>query len=553
MPDQMSIMDTTIEERLPHMYRAAGPVHFPIMELAGRTVDGVTKSDGANAQLGKLYQVKHGWKIGSAGMIRSVNPLGPPALDIGTEGRVMDNLGSDTDMAPWPSAGGSPLPGDFVRTLQLSACTGNFPIPMHWAFSDSLDRQTLKQVVRIISTAAIKTKRQDAQSYYAYRATSSGGGKVTVLGRALSFTKTTYSTRAGGTNANFVDIVIDPKYGRIANFSEGDELDIVANSGGSATEAGTLQSGTATDGTDIRNYAAVGAPYVVQLTVTKVDRRTNTITVIGIARKSEYSTPGADIVQAYDQNTHGWTVDQNGVPAAYDWICPRGVALYDAASTRPWLTHGVFDWLADSGTIMGGAADAQGLDVDEYPMFKSILHTASAPLTENLLNRISIASATQFPDVTINNWQTTPGALLKFKEEIQDNTTSRFDRTNLPFKVKGGWAVSDYTTPEGTYQWWTSPYMHEGKMIGQQIDKQNLKLYTNKIIGDTQSGFAEDVQFVGKMMGYPGAKVPETAANGTLKVVSGMPWIRFVLLCPIMPNGWLIDDLTEANVLDFSS
>ena len=94
--------------------------------------------------------------------------------------------------------------------------------------------------------------------------------------------------------------------------------------------------------------------------------------------------------------------------------------------------------------------------------------------------------------------------------------------------------------------------MHSGKMLAQQIDKQNLKLYSNKIIGDTQSGFAEDVQFVGRLLGYPTSKVPETAANGTPKTVSGMPWIRFALLCPIMPNGWLLSGLTEADTKNLS-
>ena len=550
MPDQVSIMDTTIEERLPHMYRSAGPMIFPIMELAGRTVKGVKKSDGDRTALGKLYHVKHGWKIGSAGMIRSVNPYGPPALDIGTEGRVIANLGSEADMAPFPDPGESPLPGDFVRTLYLSACTGNFPIPLHWQFTDSLDAQTLKQVVRIISTAAVKTRRQDAQSYYAYRATNASTYKTTVLGRAESFTKTTYSTRAGGTQANFVDIVIDTQYGRITNFSEGDEIDIVANSGGDADTAGTLQDGTDKDGSDIRNYAS-GTTYV-QLIVTKVDRRTDTITVIGITRNSALDSASQDTVASYS-DTHGWTVNQTTPPVAYDWICPRGASTY-SSGTRAWLTHGVFDWIAESGTIMGGTTDAQGLDLDEYPMFKSIVYAAGgAPLTENLLNRISIAAAQQFPDVNINDWQTTAEALLKFKEELEANTTSQFERTNLPFQVKGGWTVADYTTPEGKYRWWTSPYMHAGKMIAQQIDPSNLKFYTNKILGDEKEGFAEAVQFVGRMLGYPTAKVPGVAPNGTPKTVSGMPWIRFALLCPIMPNGWMITGLSEADIINFAT
>lgn len=547
MPDQLSIFDTTIADLTPKIYRDAGPMFFPIAEMAERTIDRVQMTDGDPNDLGRRYAVKHGWKIGSAGMIRSISPYGSPALDVGTEARVMDALGSDADMAPFPRAAESPLPGDFVRTLYLSACAGNFPFPMHWAFADSLNAQTLKQVVRIITSAAQKTKRQDAQSYHAYRATNSAGYKTTVLGRLTSATKTTHSLRAGSTNANFVDIVIDERYGTIANFMEGDEIDIVANSGGSDTVAGTLQSGVLTDASDIRNYTS-GNVYV-QVIITKVDRLTNTITVMGIVRNSAESSASADAVAAYADAT-GW---QGTTPvAAYDWICPRGVSKH-ITDTRPWLTHGMFDWLAESGYIMGGAQYAQGLDLAEYPMFKSILHTVSGPLTEFLLNRIAITAATRFPNVTINNLITTPGVLLKFTEELQQASTSKFERTNLPFQVKGGWTVSDYVTPQGRFQWWTSPYMHKGKLAGQQVDKSNLKLYTNKLIGDSQSGFAEDIQFVGKMLGYSSAKVPEIAPNGTPKTVSGMPWIRFVLMCPITPNGILLDGLTEADTLTFAS
>lgn len=541
MPDMISALNTTIEDRLPRIYRDAGPEYFPIMELADRTVQNVQPSAGSPNDLSRYYAVKHGWKCGGAGLIRSISPYGSPTIDVGTEARMLDALGTDEGMSPWPRASESPLPGDFVRTLYLSACAGNFPWPLHWAFADSLNAQTLQQMTRIIVEAAKKTKRMDAQSYYAYRATNDATYKTTVLSRIASFAKATHSLRAGSTNANFVDIVIDPVYGTIANFMEGDEIDIVANSGGAVGTAGTLQSGTDTDGTDVRNYTSGGV--YVQVTITKIDRLTNTITVVGVARNSAESSPTADAISAFD-NTTGWQ-GTNGV-AAYDWIVPAKASRY-IAGTRPWLTWGVFDWVAASGYIMGGTQYAQGLDLGEYPQFKSLTHSAGAPLTEYILNRMSIEAATSFPNVTITDWQTTPGVLLKFAEELQQASTSKFERTNLPFEVKGGWTVADYVTPQGRYRWWTSPYMHSGKMVAQQIDKENLKVYTNKLIGDSKEGFAENVQFVGRMLGYPTAKVPETATNGTPKTVSGMPWIKFCLLCPIMPNGWLLDTLTEAD------
>ena len=553
MPDMISALNTTIEDMTPSVFRDAGPTEAPILEKADKTTQNVQVSSASNDDLGQLYKVKHAWKTGSAGMIRSINPYGSNTLDVGTEARVLDNLGSAEGMSPFPKAGDSPLPGDFVRTLYLSACAGNFPIPMHWSFADALTAQKLHQVSRIIMAAGQTARKQDAQSYYSYRATNDATYKTTVLSRVVSSAKTTHATRAGSTDGNFVDVVIDPRYGTIEMFQEGQEIDFVANSGGTDTVAGTLQSGVAEDCSDVRNYAlnVDNNPYV-QVVVTKVDRNTNTITVIGIARSSGLSSSQvADTVATYTDDTHGWSHDQSKPITDYDWICPRGVSRH-ISNTRPWLTHGVFDWVASSGYILGGAQYGVGLDLAEYPMFASITHSANTPLTEHLLNRVSIASATRFKNVKIDTWQTTPGALLKFAEEIEANSSSKFERTNMELKVKGGWAVSNYVTPQGTYEWWTSPYMHQGKMIGQEMNKSNLKMYSHKIIGDTKEGFGTDVQFVGRMLGYPTSKVPETALNGTPKTVSGMPWIRFALLAPIMPNGWLIDSITEADVINFT-
>ena len=467
-------------------------------------------------------------------------------LDVGTEARVLDAYGDDSDMSPIPPASQSPFPGDFVRTLYLHANIGNLGLPIHWQFADSLDAQRLKMMARIMKTAGEKTRRQDAISYHSYRATNASTYKTTVLSRATSFTKNTHATRAGGTNANFVDIVIDERYGSMANFNEGDEIDVVANSGGSDTVAGTLQDGAALDGSDVRNYAS-GTTYV-QLMITKVYRKDRKITVMGITRNSALSSAAADTTAAY-HDTHGWTVNQTRPPVAYDWICPRGASVY-SAGTRPWLTNGLEDWIAGSGQIMGGAQYSQGLDLDEYPMFQSLMiANLAGPLTEDVLDGVSSEAGKSFPDVNINSWITTAAVLLKFKQELQTGgtATSKWERTNLPLQVKGGWTVSNYVTPEGTRQWWTSPYCLKSTMYGQQIDKQNLKLYSHNRLGPSKEGFEEGIQFLGRLLGYPTARVPEIASNGTAKMVVGMPWIRFALLVPIMPNGWRIGGITEAE------
>jgi hypothetical protein len=542
MADLISELSGIIDERLPSIFRLAQPSTFPLLERAQRTVAGVRSTKGDQTDIGRLYNVKHGWQIGSAGMLRSTNPYGSAALDVGVEARITDQSNTDGNLAPIPPAAESPHVGDFVRTLYLHANVGNLGIPLAWKFADSLDATKLKLLVRDMKACAEKTRRQDAISYSSYRATNASTYKTTVLSRITTFAKTTHALRAGSTNANFVDIVIDERYGTIANFHEGDELDIVANSGGAAGTAGTLQDGAATDGTDVRNYTS-GAVYV-QVIVTKVDRLTNTITVMGIAR----NTGSADAIVAFD-NATGWQ-GTNGV-ANFDWICPRAASVY-SAGTRPWLTNGLEDWIATSGQIMGGAQYSQGLDLNEYPMFKSIIRANLAgPLTEDTLDGVSAVAGERFPNVKINAWVSTRGVLLKFKQELQTGgtATSKWERTNAPFKVKGGWTLADYVTPEGTYEWWTSPYCLKNTMYGQQIDPSNLKLYSHKLIGATKETFAEGIQFLGPLIGYPGLVVPESASNGTPNLITGTPWIRFALLCPIMPNGWKIGGITEADML----
>lgn len=539
----ISELSTIFEDRLPNTFRAASMPIFPLLERADRTVEGVKMVDGNPSDLSRLYAVKHGWDIGSAGMLRSTSPYGPEALDVGTEARIGASSVNDSNLAPIPPAAESPYPGDFVRTLYLHANVGNVGLPVTWQFSDALDAVKLKMLARIMKTCGEKTRRQDAISYSSYRATNSAGYKTTVLSRATSISKATHSLRAGTTNANFVDIVIDERYGTIANFHEGDEIDIVANSGGAAGTAGTLQSGTATDATDIRNYDS--AAVYIQLVVTKVDRLSNTITCIGIKRYG--TTDTADAIAAFSDTT-GWQ-GTTGCEA-YDWICPRGASTYTAA-TRPWLTNGLEDWVAASGRIMGGAQYSQALDLDEYPMFKSLVRSNLAgPLTEDTLDSFCAAAGERFPNLNINAFVTTRGVLLKFKQELQSNTTSQFDRTNLPFKVKGGWTLSNYVTPEGSYEWWTSPYCLKNTMYGQQIDPSNLKLYSHKLLGTSKENFAEGIQFLGQLLGYPTARVPEVSSNGTVKMVVGMPWVRFALLCPINPQGFKIGGITETELLD---
>jgi hypothetical protein len=542
----VSAQSAMIEDRFGTIVGEVLPTTFPLLEFADRTTQGVNmlSSDGNSADFGRLFGVKHTWTQGSAGLLRPTNPLGTAVLDGPNSLKLTDS--NDSELAPIPSAALSPHTGVFTRTLYLHAGVGNLGIPLHWLLTDAMDAAKIKQLVNDLKACAEMTRRQDAISFSSYRATggtaNSAGGynQVTVLGRIVTASKATHalsSASSASSNANFVDLVIDPTYGQIQNFWPGMEVDIVANSGGSASAAGTLQNGAATDASDVRNYNSTAAH--VQVFVTHVNRVTNTVTVLGVMRTT------TDAIVTYADAT-GWQ-GTTGI-SAYDWICPRNASTYTAAE-RPWFTYGLNDWMKKSGYIMGGAAYSEGLDVNEYPMFQSLVcSNLAGPLTEQVFNADLAQGHAIFPHINLNSVICTPGALMKFIENRQANATESWQRANMPFEVKGGWTLSDYVTPHGTFKWWTSPFCLKGDVYINQIDKANLKLYTNKIIGSEQTGFAEGVRFLGPSLGYPSIRVPEMATNGTPKFIVGTPWIRFALLCPIMPNGIKYSGVTETDL-----
>jgi hypothetical protein len=541
-----------MEERMPTIFRESSKTRMPILEKADRVTSGIKSTDGSPNDLGRLFAVQHGWKKGSAGMLRSIGPYGITAIDIGNAARIQEASNYDGTMAPIPSAKESPHVGHFTRTLYLHANIGNLGLPIQWMFLNSLSAMKVDQIVEDMVGCADKTVRQDAVSYSSYRATGASTYQHTVLGRIASFQgsaagtsglgKHTDDIQARTTNAHFVKFAIDEAYGTINNFMEGDEVDLVANSGGSATAAGTLQDGVATDASDVRNYTS-GAVYI-QCVITNVDRIAKTITLIGVSRQT--SSAAQDAIVSYSDST-GWQGTTG--PAQYDWICPRGGSTYIAA-TRPWLTNGVEDWMKGSGQIMGGAAGSEGLDLDSSPgsMFKSIVRSNLASrLTPEFMNQALAQFAVAFPEIKLNACVTTMGVLLGFQDEIKQTGQGQFE-VNQKIDVSGGWSFSKWVTPTGSVDFWTSPYCLAGRAYIQQIDPSNLKLYGLPVIGETKSDFAPGIQFLGKILGWPSIRVPETAANGTASMIVGAPFIRFALLCPIRPNGIKIGGITEADI-----
>src|SRR4030042_3657888 len=95
MADLTSISSNVIEERMPAMFRASSKVRMPLLEKAERVSAGIKTSDGSVADLGRLFAVQHGWRVGSAGVLPSMGPYGVTAIDIGNAARMTEACNED--------------------------------------------------------------------------------------------------------------------------------------------------------------------------------------------------------------------------------------------------------------------------------------------------------------------------------------------------------------------------------------------------------------------------------------------------------------------------
>src|SRR4030042_2899027 len=130
MADLTSIPPKVIEGPMPAMFRASSKVRMPLLEKAERVSAGIKTSDGSVADLGRLFAVQHGWRVGSAGGLRSRGPYGVTAIDIGNAARMTEASHYDGTLAPLPSAAQSPHVGHITRTLYLHANIGTLALPV---------------------------------------------------------------------------------------------------------------------------------------------------------------------------------------------------------------------------------------------------------------------------------------------------------------------------------------------------------------------------------------------------------------------------------------
>lgn len=470
MANMMDFLANYIREELPTAMYEQWPIEMPLAENIEISYDNVKRG------IGKNWIVEHMFDVGVGGLFQYANPMGIGTTSL-TGGRAgMFALGTAaSDRAPYPRAADSAFAGNMLRQLVMHKITGNFPIPVTWLQADALDATNIKQIPRHIKSVAKSYAKMEAISFFAHSVADAGGFDVDVMGRISTITEVS--------TTNYVDIVLNKTYGTVHNFRPGDRLDIVADSG-----AGVIQTGVATNGTDVRNYAATNV--YVELTVTAVAPLTNTVRVVGLN-----SSTGA--VAAYSAGDWG----SGQAAATGDWIVLRKCSTY-IAGTRPMLTWGINDWTKSSGTLMSSSASEVALNLTDYPDFASQVTAINGPFTEDVANMQVGKFAEAYPSVGLETIITTMGVQLKaIEQSAYNNNRFNYDRQGKTLNMALGWDKMTYSFGGKTFRFYVSPYCLANTMYIIKMGEGNYKRYSPPritAVGGQQP--VNDLEFLGTLV-----------------------------------------------------
>lgn len=500
------------------------PQIAPMWDKVRRTSLGVKSQDG----LGKGYQVIHIYETGTSGIFQSGDPLGPGMTSITSNQAQLLALGTAaTNLSIFPDATQVPHTGEVKRTLVLHKVTGNYSCPVAWKQLDMLNAAQLKKVNRDLRAVAKAGLLYKATSFFSHEVTNSSGYVNQVLGRISAIAE--HSTWTDN-----IVITIDEQYGRIANFAKGQKLDLVADS------SGTLQDGTDTDGTDVRNYTHTGAQYV-QLTVVDVDYIDKKITLCPTNTVS-----GA--LPNYGSSSSGDVFQAGYAAAANDWIVYANTTTYSSGS-RPFHSWGMNSWVKQTGQILGGADGASGLDVDDYTMFKSLVKDVSSSLTDDIINGYIAGFNDAYPGNELDTIITTQGVQQQWlKQPGLYNNRMNYDRTGKGLSFRGGWAVVSYEWGGRTLEWIVSPMQLSKTLHALRFNGNNVMRYGPPRVGGNDASMGPELEFLATMGGHTGVFMVARSSTGQPTDLLEAPFWYHELMCPIDPRGVKFTSLTEATL-----
>lgn len=521
MSQAIDLLDDVVREELPQMFIDLEPTIAPMFNDIKRTSFGVVSSE----EIGKTWKVVHFYNTGTAGSFESGDPLGPGMTGIAGNQAQLLALGSAiTNLSIFPKATEVPHTGEVKRTLQLHKVNGNYSVPVAWRQLDKLNAMQLKKIQRDLRAVATAKLLYEASSFHSYEVTNSAGYVNQVLGRISAISE----HAAGGSYADYITITLDEQYGRIANFAKGQRVDIVADS------SGTLQSGTATDGTDVRNYAVTSANYIM-LVVIDVDFLGKKIHL----RPVDTGTGG---LPNYDDGYRsGGTVPG----AANDWICAANTTTYTSGS-RPQFSWGIESWVKGSGQILGGADGASGLDLDIYSMFKSQVSDVSGPLTDDTLNTNIAAYLDAYPGDSLDTIITTQGVQQTWLQQPGlYNNRQGYDRTGKALDVVGGWTKLEYVFGGRKFKMVISPMCLKKTLYCMKFNGNNILRYAPPRIGGSDAAMGPELEFLQSAQG-PGVFMVSHASTGQPQDLLEAPFWYYNLIAPADPRGIKLTNLVES-------
>ena len=525
MSQAIDILNDCVREELPQLFIDLEPEVAPMFDKVKRTSMGVKSQDG----LGKGFQVIHMYETGTAGLFESGDPLGPGMTEMeGNQAQILATGTAASNLSIFPTASEVPHTGEVKRTLTLHKIVGNYSIPAAWKTLDMLNAAQLKKVARDMKAVARAKLLYEATSFFSYEAPNSSSLVNQVLGRISAI----------GEHAAWEDyilITLDEEYGRIANFAKGQRLDIVADS------SGTLQNGIATTGEDVRNYTHTGAVYCA-LIVVDVDYLGKKITL----RPINTTTGG---LPNYGSGLSGDVFQANQAGAAGDWLVYAKTTRHTAAS-RPQYSWGLNNWVKNTGTIMGGASEASGLDLDVYSMFKSQVKAVNASLTDEVINGYIGGYLDAYPGETLDTIITTQGVQQQWlKQPGLYNNRQNYERTGKALSFKGGWATISYEFGGRVFEWIVSPMQLSKTLHCLKFGGNNMLRYGPPRIGGTNPTMGPELEFLAPLGGHTGVFMVAHSATGAPQDLLEAPFWYYELLCPRDPRGLKLSGLTEATML----
>ena len=524
MAQAVDILDDLVREELPRMLVEIEPTVAPVFDKIKRTSFGVKSQDG----LGKGYQVIHIYNTGMSGLFESADPYGPDMTDVtSNQMQILAEGTAASGLAIFPTATEVPHTGEVKRTLKLHKVVGNYSIPVEWKQLDMLNAMQLKKVARDLKGVAKQKALYEASSFFSYSAPAHSGNTCKVLGRISAIAE------ASSFHEDYVLITLDEQYGRISNFGKGQRIDIVADS------SGTLQDGVDENGSDVRNWGHNG--YYIHLIVVDVDYLGKKITLRPID-SYDGSLPDFGAANSGDLFHSG----QAG--AAGDWLVPAKSTRY-ITTTRPYFSWGLNDWVKSSGTILGGASGASGLDLSIYSMFKSQVKAVNGPLTDDVINGYIGGYLDAYPGETLDTIITTQGVQQHWlRQPSLYNNRQNYERTGKALSFRGGWSQISYEFGGRVFEWIMSPMCLSKTLYGLKFSGENIKRYGPPRIGGTNAEMGPELEFLATTAGGPSVFMVSHADSGAPQALLEAPFWYHNLIAPVDPRGIKLTGLTEATM-----